>query len=172
MKRRASSEAIMNVQRILFPTDFSQYNDAALQYASTLAAEADALLYIVHVDEMRDLNAAMGESGYLIAAAVAHEGRPELRRRLEEVVPTTAEVIHEHYYLRGSPVTEILRFAERENVDLIVMGSHGRTGLSRLLMGSIAEGVMRKAPCPVLVVRQPATRYKRTNNIQLTFAQN
>jgi nucleotide-binding universal stress UspA family protein len=172
MKRRASSEAIMNVQRILFPTDFSQYNDAALQYASTLAAEADALLYIVHVDEMRDLNAAMGESGYLIAAAVAHEGRPELRRRLEEVVPTTEELIYEHYYLRGSPVTEILRFAERENVDLIVMGSHGRTGLSRLLMGSIAEGVMRKAPCPVLVVRQPATRYKRTNNVQLTFAQN
>jgi nucleotide-binding universal stress UspA family protein len=162
----------MNVQRILFPTDFSRYNDAALQYASTLAAEADALLYIVHVDEMRDLNAAMGESGYLIAAAVAHEGRPEVRRRLEEVVPTTEEVIYEHYYLRGSPVTEILRFAERENVDLIVMGSHGRTGLSRLLMGSIAEGIMRKAPCPVLIVRQPAPQYKRTNNIHLTFAQN
>jgi universal stress protein A len=161
----------MNIQRILFPTDFSHYNDAALNYASTLAGEADALLYIVHVDEMQDLNAAMGEAGYLIAAAVAHEGRPEVRRRLEEVVPTSEEVIYEHYYLRGSPVDEIVQFAERENVDLIVMGSHGRTGLSRLLMGSIAEGVMRRAPCPVLVVRQPAPRYERANNIALTFAE-
>jgi nucleotide-binding universal stress UspA family protein len=147
----------MNVQRILFPTDFSHYNDAALNYASTLATEAGARLYIVHVDELKDLNAAMGEAGYLIAAAVAHEGRPEVRRRLERVVPTTKGVKFEHCYLTGSPVTELLDFAERENVDLIVMASHGRTGLSRLLMGSIAEGVMRKARCPVLIVRQPAT---------------
>jgi nucleotide-binding universal stress UspA family protein len=161
----------MNIQRILFPTDFSHYNDGALEYAKTLAAEADAILYIVHVDEMQDLHAAMGESGYLIAAAVAHEGRPEVRRRLEEVVPTTEDAIYEHYYLQGSPVNEIVQFAERENVDLIVMGSHGRTGLSRLLMGSIAEGVMRKAPCPVLIVKQPAPRYERANNIALEFAQ-
>jgi nucleotide-binding universal stress UspA family protein len=65
-------------------------------------------------------------------------------------------VAYEHHYLRGSPVVEILNFAEDENIDLIVMASHGRTGLSRLLMGSIAEGVMRKARCPVLIVKQPA----------------
>jgi nucleotide-binding universal stress UspA family protein len=147
----------MNIQRILFPTDFSHYNDAALQYASTLAADADASLYIVHVDEMQDLHATMGEAGYIIAAAVAEEGRPEVRKRLEDVVPKNKTVAYEHYYFKGSPVNEIVEFAERENVDLIVMASHGRTGLSRLLMGSIAEGVMRKAPCPVLIVRQPAT---------------
>jgi nucleotide-binding universal stress UspA family protein len=72
-------------------------------------------------------------------------------------VPKNKTVAYEHYYFKGSPVNEIVEFAERENVDLIVMASHGRTGLSRLLMGSIAEGVMRKAPCPVLIVRQPAT---------------
>jgi nucleotide-binding universal stress UspA family protein len=170
--RCTSSEAAMNIQKILFPTDFSRYNDAALEYAKTLAAEADALLYIVHVDEMQDFHAAMGESGCLIAAAVAHEGRPEVRRRLEGVLPATEEVIYEHYYLRGSPVHEIVQFAERENVDLIVMGSHGRNGLSRLIMGSVAEGVMRKAPCPVLIVKQPAPRYARANNIALTFAEN
>jgi nucleotide-binding universal stress UspA family protein len=155
----------MNVHRILFPTDFSHYNDAALQYASTLAAEAEAILYIVHVDEMQDLRATTGEAGYLIAAAVAHEGRPEVRRNLESVVPTNTEVAYEHYYLQGSPVTEIVEFSRRENVDLIVMASHGRTGLSRLLMGSIAEGVMRKAPCPVLIVRQPAKEHERTERI-------
>jgi nucleotide-binding universal stress UspA family protein len=55
----------------------------------------------------------------------------------------------------GSPQKEILQFAGEEAVDLIVMGSHGRTGISRLLMGSVAEAVMRKAPCPVLIVKQP-----------------
>jgi nucleotide-binding universal stress UspA family protein len=162
----------MNIQRILFPTDFSHHNDAALKYASTLAAESGALLYIVHVDEMQDLNAAMGEAGYLIAAAVAHEGRPEVRKRLENVVPTTRKVAYEHFYLQGSPVTEILEFAERENVDLIIMASHGRTGLSRLLMGSIAEGVMRKAPCPVLIVRQPAAEQQPAINVGVKVAQN
>jgi universal stress protein A len=160
----------MNVQRILFPTDFPHYNDPALKYASSLAAEADALLYIVHVDEMQGVNAAMGEPGNLIAAAVAHEGRPEVRERLENVVPTIKDVTYEHYYLSGSPVTEILKFAARENVDLIVMASHGRTGLSRLLMGSIAEGVMRKAPCPVLIARQPEAKHKRADNISLKIA--
>jgi nucleotide-binding universal stress UspA family protein len=160
----------MNVQRILFPTDFSHYNDRALEYASTLAAEADALLYIVHVDEMQDLNASMGEAGYLMAAAWAHEGRSEVRMLLETVVPTSKDVAYEHYYLRGSPVTEIVKFAKRENVDLIVMASHGRTGLARLLMGSIAEGVMRKAPCPVLIVRQPAAEHERAGTMGLNVA--
>jgi hypothetical protein len=62
--------------------------------------------------------------------------------------------------LKGSPVVEILGLAEQQNIDLIVMASHGRTGFSRLLMGSIAEGVMRKARCPVLVVKQPSGERK------------
>jgi nucleotide-binding universal stress UspA family protein len=88
--------------------------------------------------------------------ATALDDRQEVRDQLERVLPTVPTVAYEHHYLRGSPVTEILAFAESENIDLIVMASHGRTGLSRLLMGSIAEGVMRKAKCPVLIVKQPA----------------
>lgn len=148
----------MNIQKILFPTDFSQYNDAALKFASTVAAESDATLYIIHVDELRDLTATMGEGGYLIAAAI--EERTEVIEQLEKVRPTVPTVKFERHYLKGSPVIEILDFAEQENIDLIVMASHGRTGLSRLLMGSIAEGVMRKAQCPVLVVKQPAGQHE------------
>ena len=147
--------------RILFPTDFSHYNDACAEVRISLSRGSGALLYIVHVDEMQDLDATMGEAGYLMAAALAPEGRPEIRKRLEQVLPTNKDVAYEHCYLRGSPVAEILEFAERENVDLIVMASHGRTGLARLLMGSVAEGVMRKAPCPVLIVKQPATEHER-----------
>ena len=145
----------MNVKRILFPTDFSHYNDAALEYASTLAAEAGATLYIVHVDERYDVSAAMGEAGYVYPLAFDSDDRSEVRDRLSRVVPTISSVRYEHHYLQGSPLVEIVKFANHERIELIVMASHGRTGLSRLVMGSIAEGVMRRAPCPVLVVKQP-----------------
>jgi nucleotide-binding universal stress UspA family protein len=146
----------MNTQSILFPTDFSHYNDAALELASTLAAESGAVLHIVHVDDMRDLNAAMADSGYPYTLPSEMEDRSDIMERLVQVVPPVAEVMYQHHYLKGMPIAEIVEFAKRENVDLIVMASHGRTGLARLLMGSIAEGILRKAPCPVLVVKQPA----------------
>jgi nucleotide-binding universal stress UspA family protein len=74
------------------------------------------------------------------------------------VVPTVRRVQYQHHYLKGSPVAEITGFAEREQIDLIVMASHGRTGLWRLLMGSVAEGVLRRAHCPVLIIKQPSAQ--------------
>jgi universal stress protein A len=146
----------MNVERILFPTDFSHYNDAALEFACSLASESNAQLDIVHVDELRDLNAGLADSGYPYVLPTEIEDRVEIRKRLTQVVPTIAAVRYQHHYLKGSPAREIVEFAERENIDLIIMASHGRTGLWRLLMGSVAEAVMRKALCPVLVIKQPA----------------
>jgi universal stress protein A len=145
----------MNAKRILFPTDFSEYNEAALRYASTLAAESKAHLYIVHVDELADLQPTLGEAAYYYAQTNDSATRRAIRERLEQVVPAIAGVSYEHHCLIGSPATEILRFAEQQEVDLIVMASHGRTGISRLLMGSVAEAVLRRAKCPVLIVKQP-----------------
>ena len=145
----------MNTRKILCPTDFSQYTDAALGYASSLAAESGGTLYIVHVDEYRDSSAALGEVAINYAAPWGIADRSEVRKQLDEVKPTLPHVDFEHRYLEGGPIHEIVDFAEREHVDLIVMGSHGRTGLARLLMGSVAEGVARRAPCPVLIVKQP-----------------
>ncbi|MGD9636221.1 MAG: universal stress protein [Pirellulales bacterium] len=145
----------MNLHKILCPTDFSLYNEAALKYASALAAESGATLVIAHVDEYRDANAALGEAALNYMGPLGMEDRSEVRTKLEEVKPTNSRVVYEHRYLEGGPIHEIVAFAEREHVDLIVMGSHGRTGLSRLLMGSVAEGVARRAACPVLIVKQP-----------------
>jgi nucleotide-binding universal stress UspA family protein len=156
----------MNIRRILFPTDFSRYNDAALEFASTVAAEANALLYIVHVDDMHDLNVPLAISGPRESTSEIWDRSP-VRQRLEQVVPPVSDVQHTHQYLEGLPVDEIVKFAKREDIDLIVMASHGRTGLSRLLMGSIAEGVMRKAACPVLIVRQPAKEHDRMEEMHL-----
>jgi nucleotide-binding universal stress UspA family protein len=145
----------MNTRKILCPTDFSQFNDAALGYASSLAAESDATLYIVHVDEYRDASAALGDAAVNYAAPWGIADRSEIRQQLDAVKPTVPRVDYERRYLEGGPIHEIVAFAGREHIDLIVMGSHGRTGLARLLMGSVAEGVARRAPCPVLIVKQP-----------------
>ena len=147
----------MNIQAILFPTDYSCYNDAALEYASTLAAEARATLHIVHVHDVRNLSTATGEASSLYASAW-QQGLEEARKLLEKIIPARTGIRCEHHCLVGAPEEEIVSFASENDCDLIVMASHGRTGLSRLLMGSVAEGVMRKASCPVLIVKQPYTK--------------
>ena len=145
----------MKLKKILFPTDFSKLGNAALQYASRLASESGAMLQIAHVDEQFLQNAAMGDAGYRYSPLSESEARKAIAEQLSQIKPTTAGVRFEHHSLDGVAVEEILDFARRENVDLIVMGSHGRTGLSRLLMGSVAEGVTRRAQCPVLIMKQP-----------------
>ncbi len=82
--------------------------------------------------------------------------REELRKSLLQVMPADHTVPYDHMLLVGDPATAIAQAAEREGADLIVMGTHGRTGLTRLLMGSVAEAVVRKARCPVLTVKHPA----------------
>jgi universal stress protein A len=151
----------MNIQKILFPTDFSQLSTAALDYASRLASESHARLYIVHVDEQFLKHAAMGDAGYRFSPLSDSEARKAIRDQLSRIRPTTAGINFEHHCFDGAAVEELLDFAKRENVDLIVMGSHGRSGLSRLLMGSVAEGVARQAKCPVLIVKQPIPRDDR-----------
>jgi universal stress protein A len=145
----------MNIKRILFPTDFSRLSGVALDYASRLAAESGARLYIVHVDDQFLHSASMGEAGYPYAALAESEARQAWRDQLSRIKPTVAGVTFEHQFLDGATIEELLQFAKREEIDLIVMGSHGRTGLSRLLMGSVAEAVTRRAECPVLIVKQP-----------------
>jgi len=99
----------------------------------------------VYADEP---TAAYGGAGDVFYSALPDDHH-SLLRRLEETRPTKHEVKYEHHLLDGDPSAEIVHFAEREHVDLIVMGTHGRTGLTRLLMGSVAEAVVRRAPCPV-----------------------
>ena len=150
----------MNVKKILFPTDFSECSQAALECASALAAQSAAQLFIVHVDDLPQAYVEGLGSGYAGHGYVPEpeNARDEIREQLSRVVPTMPSVNCEHRYLRGNPADQILKFAERENVDLIIMGTHGRTAALRLLMGSVAEAVVRRATCPVLTMKQPAAR--------------
>jgi universal stress protein A len=161
----------MNIKNVLFPTDLSSCNNTALAYASVLAAESGATLHILHVDDMQDVSSEMAEIGYPYGAPWDHNDRVRVREELNEIRPTNLDVPYEHHYLRGAPAREIGEFAKSKGVELIVMASHGRTGLARLVVGSVAEEVTRKAPCPVLIVKQPAVDHERADNIGMNVAQ-
>ena len=150
----------MKLKLILCPIDFSVSSNAALGYASALAAETGATLFIVHVAEDTQAYLA-GYGSFAFADNVSDSLEREMRKQLDDTKPTREGVRVQRRYLSGTAVTQIVEFADRENVDLIVMGTHGRTGLSRILMGSIAEGVLRKASCPVLTVKSPLKSHER-----------
>ena len=141
----------MSERKILFPTDFSHTGDAALDLATSLARERGAKLLIVHVEEPPAAYGA-GEMYYGMPDPVTED----LRKMLEQVGPPDPQVPCERRLITGDPATAIAQLAQEEGVELIVMGTHGRTGLMRLLMGSVAEAVVRRAPCPVLTLRQPS----------------
>ncbi len=144
----------MKLNSIMFPTDFSESSDAALSYASVLAAETGATLHIVHVaDDSPAYLAGYGGLAYVPEFPAQLEN--EMRGRLDEVKPTRPGIDVQRHYVTGNEVNEIVAFADREKVELIVMGTHGRTGVSRVLLGSVAEGVLRRAACPVLTVKSP-----------------
>jgi len=140
----------MFAHRILVPIDFSPYSDAALALATSLARDGGGTLVLAHV-EVIPISAAGGEYLY----AIPEPPTEELLDKLEHVTPPDSHVPVEHRLLAGDPADAIIRLAESDNIDLIVMGTHGRRGLRRLLMGSVAEAVVRAAPCPVLTVKQP-----------------
>jgi len=141
----------MYAKKILVPVDFSDLNDAAIALASNLASDTGAKLMFMYVDEP---TVAYGGAGDVFYSALPDD-HESLRRRLKETQPTQSEVGYEHHLLNGDPASEIVHFAAQEEVDLIVMGTHGRSGLTRFLMGSVAEAVVRRAPCPVFTLKQP-----------------
>jgi len=145
------------LKRILLPTDFSESSENAAKYARELAEAFDATIHVLHVVEDPYVHGWAGE-GYIPDLPQFREGLArEANERLGKVF-TVAE--RERFGIKlatkfGSPFVEIVRYAKTEGVDLIVMGTHGRGPVAHLLMGSVAEKVVRKAPCPVLTVRHP-----------------
>ena len=138
---------------IVFPTDFSTASDAALEHAATLAKSMGATLLIVHVEEP-PLAYGGGELYY----GIPEPDSERILKMLEDVKPKDTAVPFTHRLSMGDPAGEIVRIATDEGAELIVLGTHGRTGVTRLLMGSVAEVVVRRAPCPVLVYRETAAK--------------
>lgn len=141
----------MNLKTILVPTDFSPGSEVAIDYAASLAKGSNATLLIVHVVEPPPAVVDAGFAGYPL-----EDTEPEERQLLAKTRPTDDSVPVRQLLLHGSAASKLVETAEAENADLIVMGTHGRTGLLRTLMGSVAESVVRRSPCPVLTIKNPA----------------
>ena len=143
--------------RILVPTDFSAPSDAALEYARTVATRFGASLHLLHVaeDPYRAFYTAEvfvpeieGLREEILDNVVGRLNQKVTPEDVSELHMTTDAVI-------GTPAWSIVEYAGAHDIDLIVMGTHGRGGMSHLVVGSVAEKVVRTAPCPVLTVRQP-----------------
>jgi nucleotide-binding universal stress UspA family protein len=151
----------MNVKNILCPVDFSNSGDAAMSYAASLAKEYQAELHLVHVYEQPFAYVDGGFASAPVPAVPPADMEAE-EAKLEAVKPEK-DVKFLRQFIVGSPADELVNYAKEQNIDLVVMGTHGRTGLNRLLMGSIAEGIVRRSPCPVLTIKQPAKELQESS---------
>ena len=142
---------MMQLQTILYTTDFSDSSKGAFPLAYSLARDHGARLIVLHVlpagtyEIVNLAQLGQGES--------AQQFEDDIRHDLQRIQPPDDRVPMEYKLAKGDPAASIVKVAEETACDLIVLGTHGRTGLKRVLMGSVAEHVMRGAPCPVLVVK-------------------
>jgi universal stress protein A len=147
---------MLTLKTVLVPTDFSEPSESALRYGKAMAEAFGASLHVVHV--MEDLLA------HAWAAEVYVSSMPQLRDEIEKEsrqrLGALLSEAERHKFraetalLAGNPFLEIIRYAKAHDVDLIVMGTHGRGPIAHMLLGSVAEKVVRKSPCPVLTVRE------------------
>ncbi len=151
----------MMVKKILFPTDFSETAAYAWEHAATFAKEFEAEVVLLHVRVPLHSTAEAylsGEQWERLYQETAKEAAEQMQKLVAEgaLKPDQARI-----ELRtGIAFEQIIKAAREHGADLIVMGTHGRTGLAHALLGSVAEKVVRKAPCPVLTVRHPEFKFK------------
>lgn len=146
---------MISLKKILFATDFSDCARVAQDYAVALAEQFQSELHVVHV--LADVMMMMPEPGSALSLPQNYlvDLKQEAERALNKVfTPEQAKDRRAVRALRmGNPFIEIVKYAEEANIDLIVVGTHGRSGLGHLFLGSVAEKIVRKAKCPVLTVR-------------------
>jgi len=152
---------MIEIRNILFPTDFSDFSKYAASFAVSFACDYGAKLYVFHVVEAHQdipglilgktppMDEIRTKAAELAREELAAASTPDLLEKLDCEVACA----------EGKPFLEIISFAREKNVDMIVMGTHGRSALMSAMMGSTAEKVVRKAPCPVFTVRLPGHRF-------------
>jgi len=156
---------IYQPKRILIPADFSDYTPGVLRAAAEIARRWGAEMHVLHIAKESDhVPHAMGvydgpRGGYAMGIAdrskLLEDARLHLQSRLEQLLQQAGAAGPKAHaeVMWGEPEEEILRTAEHGGHDLIIMATHGRRGLSRMFLGSVTEDVIRRAPCPVLVMR-------------------
>lgn len=151
---------MITIDNILFCHDFSDTADFALPYAIVMAEKFSASLHVIHVIEEIFHNWAYVETTVDLAMLdkISDDMGKRAKQAFDDISDSKAAGLKGYHPIvsKGIPFLKILDIAKKKEIDLIIMGTHGRTGLSHVLFGSVAERVLRDAPCPVLTVRMPA----------------
>jgi nucleotide-binding universal stress UspA family protein len=147
---------MIELKRILVPTDFSEHSERAAVYAAELAKRYGAEIHCIHVSDIpADL---LATSTYYMTGPseqFVEQVRDESKKSLDAFAAKNFPGLEaKAVFLEGRPFVEIIRYTRDEKIDLVVIATHGRSGLKHALFGSVAEKVVRKAPCPVLVVKR------------------
>lgn len=148
---------MIDLKRVLVATDFSEASDAAMLYGQALAKAFGASLHVLHVVEDVVAHAWMPEVYIASLPDMYDEMEKGARERLAGLFdePARQALKVEAVVRRGTPFVEIIDYARSNHIDLIVLGTHGRSAIAHMMIGSVAEKVVRKAGCPVLTVRHP-----------------
>ena len=151
----------VRVRRIVCAVDFSEFSDYALTYATEFANVFDAELHLIHVLELPFMPT-YAMAGLPELSVPTDQLEEQARQHMDELTKKTqAEHANVTGVVRiGSAFLEIIRYAQELSADLVVVGTHGRTGLTHMIIGSVAEKVVRKAPCPVLSVKHPKHKFE------------
>jgi len=152
---------MVTIRRILFPTDFSEHADHAWPFALYFAQEFGAEVHLLHVVTppprlIEGYSASFDPEQF--TTALTAEANASMDRLLQAV--QGRNLTFQREIRVGVDFHEIINYARAHQIDLIVMATHGRTGLAHALVGSVAEKVVRKAPCPVLTVKHPAMKFE------------
>ena len=152
---------MLPIRRILFPTDFSEYADHAWSYALTFAQEFGAEVHLLHVvappPRLAEAYAVNFDPEKMVKA-LAGEANASMDRTVEAA--KSWGLIFRREVRVGVDFREIIDYVTKHDIDLIVMATHGRTGLAHALLGSVAEKVVRKSPCPVLTIKHPTMKFE------------
>jgi nucleotide-binding universal stress UspA family protein len=144
---------MIGIKKILFPTDFSSFAEYALPYAVAMAEEFDATIYMLYVEEVLPYIPGDPDRHFPDSETIDQAAHVKMQSHIDKHAEGRVEV--KRFVARGTPAEEIVEFAKQEGIDLIVLATHGRTGLKHVLLGSTTEKVVRKASCPVLSIHHP-----------------
>jgi|SRR5579871_987479 len=150
--RERTTAAAISVRNVLFATDFSDSSEAALPYAVAICRHFGGTLHAVHVFSDATLLMMSGGVDYLSLGTIFDDAHTEAKARLEGMVQCIGGISHRCHVRHGQVWKNLALVVEENAIDLIVVGTHGRGGLGKLLLGSVAEDVLRHAPCPVLTI--------------------
>jgi nucleotide-binding universal stress UspA family protein len=150
--RATTGFSAVSVRNVLLATDFSPTSEAALPYAAAICRRYGGTLHAAHVLSDAGVLMMSGGSDYVSTSRLYEDALSEARQKLDQISGCIEGIPHRNYLRRGQVWKNLAGIIEENEIDLMVVGTHGRTGLGKLLLGSVAENILRRAPCPVLTV--------------------